>query len=278
MKRGYAEYEPLSHRQRARGWVGRLGRGPFRTAQLNIAGWSALLAVCLAAGLLTRYAAQWLSGTGWLPWCAAALPLIGVLVVDRRRAKRVQLKHIDVRLARPEDLPALPGIETSGDIAFRAAGMDLVADAEPADPTAYQPAWRAGRLWVACDRTGRPIGFVRVEIVDDLPHVEQVSVLPSHAGRHTGAWLLAVAADWARDVGYPRMTLRTFSEVPWNGPYYQRLGWRVLPDDAGGPQLQALAQREHALGLTRWPRQAMVLDLTGPGATPATDRGSPAAG
>ncbi len=263
MKRGYADYEPLSYRKRAGAWIGRLGRGPFRTAQLNLAGWSALLACCLAAWLLTRYAVQRLSGPGWLPWCAAVVPLIAVFLVDWRRAKRLQAKHIEVRPARPEDLTVLPGIEKSGDLAFREAGMNLFADAEPAGPAAHEPVRRAVRLWVAGDRTDRPIGFVRVEIVDDLPHVEQVSVLPSQAGRHTGAWLLAVAADWARDAGYPRMTLRTFTEVPWNGPYYQRLGWRVLPEVESGPQLRILAQREHALGLTRWPRQAMALELTG---------------
>ncbi|HMT34071.1 MAG TPA: hypothetical protein PKA99_15695, partial [Dermatophilaceae bacterium] len=60
-------------------------------------------------------------------------------------------------------------------------------------------------------------------------------------------------------------TLRTFTHVPWNGPYYERLGWRVLPEAECGPQMRALAEHERAIGLTRWPRQAMVLDLTGSG-------------
>ena len=84
--------------------IDRLRRGPFRTAQLNLVGWSALLASCLAAWLLTRYAMQHLSGPGWPPWCAAALPLGAVFVIDRRRDKALRAKQIRVRLAEPTDL------------------------------------------------------------------------------------------------------------------------------------------------------------------------------
>ena len=51
MKRGYADYEPLTPGRRAVTSIDRLRRGPFRTAQLNLVGWSALLASCLAAWL-----------------------------------------------------------------------------------------------------------------------------------------------------------------------------------------------------------------------------------
>ena len=271
MKRGYADYEPLSPRRRAVASIGRLRRGPFRTMRLNLVGWSALLACCLGLGLLTRYAvsllsvAASLSSLSWLPWVVGVIPLSAVFVIDRRRDKALRARQIRVRLGAPSDVAAFPTIEKSGDVAFREVGMDLVADADVPDPAAYLTACGAGRLWVACDATDQPIGFIWVEIVDDLPHVEQVSVLPSHAGRHTGARLLSTAAAWARAADYPRMTLRTFVDVPWNGPYYERLGWRVLPDDDCGPQLRSLAETERALGLTQWPRQAMVLDLTGPG-------------
>ncbi|HOF64758.1 MAG TPA: GNAT family N-acetyltransferase [Dermatophilaceae bacterium] len=265
MKRGYADYEPLSPRRRAVASIERLRRGPLRTMRLNLVGWSALLACCLGLGLLTGYAVSRLSGPVWLPWMAGVIPLAAVFVIDRRRDKDLRARQIRVRLGAPSDVAAFPTIEKSGDVAFREVGMDLVADADVPDPAAYLTACGAGRLWVACDATDQPIGFIWVEIVDDLPHVEQVSVLPSHAGRHTGARLLSTAAAWARAADYPRMTLRTFVDVPWNGPYYERLGWRVLPDDDCGPQLRSLAETERALGLTQWPRQAMVLDLTGPG-------------
>jgi hypothetical protein len=50
--------------------------------------------------------------------------------------------------------------------------------------------------------------------------------------------------------------------VPWNGPYYARLGFTVVPDDEAGPGLLALRSHERAIGLDAWPRQSMRRPLT----------------
>ena len=166
-----------------------------------------------------------------------------------------------IRAATEADLAVLPAIEASGDAGFRALGMGLVADAVPAPAGVYAAALADGWVLVAVDGRDVPVGFVRVELVDGNPHVEQVSVVPAAAGRGIGAALLTAVADLARTRGYGRMTLRTFRDVPFNGPYYVRLGWRVLPEAEVGPQLRALRDAEERQGLLAWPRQAMVHDL-----------------
>jgi hypothetical protein len=55
--------------------------------------------------------------------------------------------------------------------------------------------------------------------------------------------------------------LTTFTDVPWNAPYYQRLGFRRLSDDKLTPGLRAIRAREAAIGLDRWPRCCMRRDL-----------------
>jgi hypothetical protein len=52
--------------------------------------------------------------------------------------------------------------------------------------------------------------------------------------------------------------------VPWNGPYYERCGFRVLPDDDLTPGLREIRAHEIAFGLDRWPRVTMRRDLTPP--------------
>jgi hypothetical protein len=54
------------------------------------------------------------------------------------------------------------------------------------------------------------------------------------------------------------VSLTTYVDVAWNGPYYQRLGFRYLRDDELGEQLRAIRDREAASGLDRWPRAAMI--------------------
>lgn len=139
--------------------------------------------------------------------------------------------------------------------------MDWVADSPAPDPSVYQVAHRAGRLLLAVNAQDRPIGFVRVELVHAVPHVEQVSVHPDQSRQGIGATLLAAAEDWARARGHDRMTLTTFRDVAWNGPYYTRLGWRPLAEDEWGPELTDLRRHERDLGLDEWPRQAMVKRL-----------------
>jgi hypothetical protein len=57
------------------------------------------------------------------------------------------------------------------------------------------------------------------------------------------------------------MTLTTFLEVPWNGPYYQRLGFRHLPPGDEGPQLRLIREKERAHGLDAWPRGSMRREI-----------------
>lgn len=166
-----------------------------------------------------------------------------------------------IRAARESELPLISALEKSGDGLFRAAGMDRVADAPAPEPDTYRPALQDGLLLVAVDERDAALGFVRLEMLDGDPHVEQVSVHPDCAGRGIGAALLAAAEQLARARGHRRMTLTTFRDVPWNGPYYTRLGWSTLRAADLPPELAATRQHERDLGLDEWPRQAMAKNL-----------------
>jgi len=169
-----------------------------------------------------------------------------------------------IRLSRGSDLEVLSAIEKAADAAFLGVGLALIADADAPDPTSYEASHRAGRLLVATSADQMVLGFVRLEIVDEQAHIEQVSVHPDHSRQGVGIALLNAAERWAIDVGYSQMTLTTYREVPWNGPYYSRLGWISIADAVCGPELAAVRQHETALGLDALPRQAMVKMLTRP--------------
>ncbi|NAZ78390.1 GNAT family N-acetyltransferase, partial [Kineococcus sp. T13] len=98
-------------------------------------------------------------------------------------------------------------------------------------------------------------------LVDGAAHVEQVSVDPAWGRRGLGRALLEAAAGRAARRGLAALTLTTFADVPWNAPYYARLGFAVLPDDRLGPGLRAVVERERAHGLHAWPRVVMRRDL-----------------
>ncbi|MDP9644312.1 GNAT superfamily N-acetyltransferase [Actinopolyspora lacussalsi] len=169
-----------------------------------------------------------------------------------------------IRNARADELPMLREIETAAGAVFREIGMHEIADDEP-PTTAELAAFQAdGRAWVAVDATDRPVGYLLASLVDGDAHIDQVSVHPDHARQGLGRALIEVVVGWARGRGLPGVTLTSFARVPWNAPYYERLGFHVLPDEQLTSGLRAIRDEESARGLDSWPRVAMrrvVTDL-----------------
>ncbi|WP_369125314.1 GNAT family N-acetyltransferase [Cryobacterium sp. GrIS_2_6] len=78
----------------------------------------------------------------------------------------------------------------------------------------------------------RPVGFAHVIEIPGGDHLQQLSVVPSKTGHGDGRALVeAVKVEsWQR--GRPRVTLRTFADVPWNAPLYATCGFaECLPDN-----------------------------------------------
>ncbi len=101
-------------------------------------------------------------------------------------------------------------------------------------------------VWVAEDPEGAVVAFVATRVVDDNLHVCEVDVDPDYGRRGLGGRLVNHAAEWARARGLRSLTLTTFSDVPWNGPYYERLGFRVVEPRELPPRLRELVENEGA--------------------------------
>ena len=70
-----------------------------------------------------------------------------------------------------------------------------------------------------------PVGLCRIDAVGDGAHLEQLSVHPDHGRRGIGRALLRAGCAWAAARGYPELTLATYRDVPWNGPFYASEGF-----------------------------------------------------
>jgi GNAT superfamily N-acetyltransferase len=166
-----------------------------------------------------------------------------------------------IRLARPDDLPALIDIEREAGELFRDVDMAAIADDDPGSVAELAVHQADGRAWVSVDDGDRPVAYLIAEVVDGHAHIEQVSVRPSHARRGLGSALIEALAAWAVSRGLPALTLTTFAAVPWNAPYYERLRFRVLDDAEIGAGLREIRRAEAARGLDAWPRVAMIRPL-----------------
>ena len=162
--------------------------------------------------------------------------------------KDVAIPGYRICLARPEYIPALSAIELGAAQMLRGYARDSVL-AETTEGCRFAGAVRDGRLWVAL--TGnRPVGFALVEMLaDDLPHLEEIDVEPIHGRRGLGSALVRAVCEWAKVSGYPMLTLTTFRSVPWNYPFYARLGFLAIPCETMRPELVALVRDEADRGL-----------------------------
>ena len=160
--------------------------------------------------------------------------------------------------ARQQDLRRLPDIEL-------AAAALLVGHApasvlnETTEEGDFREAQAQGRLWVALAGE-TPVGFAHVEIFGSrAAHLEEIDVHPDHGRRGLGTRLVAAVCEWAEVSGYPEVTLTTFRAVPWNMPFYSRLGFQEVPREELSAELLAVVHDEAERGLD--PARRVVMRL-----------------
>jgi GNAT superfamily N-acetyltransferase len=170
-----------------------------------------------------------------------------------------------IRLARPDDLPVLPDIDNLADTRFEVTPYGSALRDYPVVVVDHlaelQDQWR---LWVAAGEADRPVGFAMVTLdTAESLHLDLIAVDPSHAGHKLASRIIDGIDAFCDGRGVRQMTLTTFRNVPWNAPYYRRLGFRDIPDAEAdeNPHLGPRLRAEVAKGLPRESRVAMVRKL-----------------
>ena len=157
-----------------------------------------------------------------------------------------------IRKAQPDDFAVLRGIEFEADRLFESVGIGPFTNDEAGDHF-----HQAALVLVVGDP---PVGFVCVELVDGIPHIWQLAVLPEHGRKGLGRALLEGACDWARTEKFDAITLTTYRDVPWNGPFYKSLGFVTI--DTLTPELRTIREHERSIGDDDFgPRVALRLPL-----------------
>lgn len=187
--------------------------------------------------------------------------LESVVATDAKRADgenvdAAESPAYEIVTAEPADLPFLPAIEVAGArlLARHLGESDLL---ETTSQEVLFDALRRGSLWVA--RVGGvPVGFALVKVLEpSSAHLEELDVDPRHGRRGLGTRLVTAVCEWAARQGFSAVTLTTFRDVPFNMPFYARLGFEVIPARELGPDLLSALQDEARRGLDPTIRVAM---------------------
>ena len=167
---------------------------------------------------------------------------------------------LSVRPGRLDDAFALPAVERSAGALFATIPeLAWIADDHVEDVASHRDHIDAGLEWVVVDHADRPVGFVMAAVEGDALHIDEVCVADGFQRRGAGRALMAAAVEAARARGLAAVTLTTFRDVPWNGPFYARLGFDTLAPADLDPRLAAILKAEGRRGMPMERRIAMRL-------------------
>jgi len=163
--------------------------------------------------------------------------------------------------ARRQDLTRLAAIELAAARLLAGHAPESVLN-QATSLEVLEEAQRAGHLWVVL-ADDLPVAFAHVELIErDAVHLEEIDVHPDHGRRGLGTKLVAEVCRWAASNGYGAVTLTTFRDVPWNLPFYARLGFDVVAPDEVSASLRAIVEDETRRGLD--PSRRVVMKRPGP--------------
>lgn len=163
-----------------------------------------------------------------------------------------------LRLARMDDAEAMPAIERAAAELFL-SDPDL-ADFDPDDtwtPEELRVMIRKGHCLVS--HVGDQMaGFLVSQPFQRELHIWEMDVLPQFGRRGIGAGLIRAAQIDARNSGFRALTLTTFRDLPWNAPFYARLGFEEVTALDAHPRLAGELAVEADDGLPAERRCAMI--------------------
>lgn len=154
-----------------------------------------------------------------------------------------------IRPARPDEVLRLREIEDIAGTRFDGLGLidDALAPSFPLDELARLIG--LDQAWGACLDDDVPVGMAIVSVREGAAYLEEMDVLQAHGRRGLGSRLLGHVCAWARMRGLPAVALSTFRDVPWNGPFYRRRGFRELQPAEWTPGMHAIRAKEARHGL-----------------------------
>ena len=150
-----------------------------------------------------------------------------------------------VRPALVADISAIIAVELSAGALFAGTHMDW-AVGEVSTPDELTAPIEHGHVWVA-EESKEIAGYLCGEQLGDHFYIEEVSVAAGYQRRGIGRLLIDTVADEARRQGFSALSLTTDRTLPWNAPYYERLGFRTLTSEQTPSPLAAeLAAKPNA--------------------------------
>lgn len=157
-----------------------------------------------------------------------------------------------IRLARREEIPLLAPLQLAAAKRFSTDDLPEPLRSTYTVPREYlEEAFARGALWVGARPDGNPVGYAVLREAEGLAFLFQVDVLPEYGRKGLGGALIERVISRARELDYGELYLTTFGHVPWNAPFYAKLGFTILRDGEMPAYVRSMLREERALAANR---------------------------
>jgi predicted N-acetyltransferase YhbS len=166
-----------------------------------------------------------------------------------------------IRTACIEELPLLSRIEEESAGLFLDTPYPFIANANPLPLDFVQQQFQAEQVWVAVDQQQTVVGYAIAQEVDRTLYLEEIDVLPKHGRKGIGSALVKTVCACATRRGYGIVSLSTFRNIPWNEPFYSKLGFCPVDEADLTVGFQQIRVKELEAGLPISDRVIMYCKL-----------------
>ena len=170
---------------------------------------------------------------------------------------------ISIRLATEDELDEILEVERLASQRFNAYDLFVnrgsIAESEAEKETEAQDFGEEHRegithkqLWVATTKEYRIVGFALAQSIDEEGHLREIDVLQNYGRKGIGRKLIQTVIQWCILAGYSSLTLTTFRDIPFNGPYYKKLGFEIIePESLTGTLKQMIIEEQARFKMER---------------------------
>lgn len=170
-------------------------------------------------------------------------------------------KSMIIRPATGADIDAMRAVERRAAQLYLTVGYDFCATGPIRDLDEHQRVIANGVTFAAEAAPGALAGFAMFEPLDGEAHLVEIDVDPPFQKQGLARRLIAAGERWAAAKGFDGLTLTTYRDVPWNAPFYHRLGFVEFEPGPERIGLLDTIERETGWGFAFKPRIAMRKQL-----------------
>lgn len=152
---------------------------------------------------------------------------------------------LNLRNTTLNDIPTLQTLEAAAAQRFLTVPeLTILADSAVTNRQVHEQSIVHELAWLVEDASERVLGFCYAQQLADSLYLAEISAHPAAQGMGVGHMLVTHIRKIAAKHGLAGVTLTTYTDIPWNGPWYQRQGFTVLDSSLFSSEMKDIVQHQ----------------------------------